>query len=360
MLLNVILESASVSSFGLPCFFPFLSIPAAALLLRLALPFIIILVVAISVGLAELISKWLNHRHANRLSRGRALSEDDLHGMLLRASNPSEIAYPATALFTSVSISVIKFFYFGTALAAHQYVFSDLQSTYGEYYSRTKPWMTFKESLPLVWMSIPAILLFDFAIPILFVFICWKYRRSFNSPQVQIYFGSIFETYSPRFFWWEIVGILRKLGLVLITQALPPHIAFRIDLIITILAATHVVQVFVNAWRRKSENLLDSISALLLIIIVSSSRASYERYADISVIGYLTLSALFIVASLVTIGYQTITGRTEYERYMDSQSTTMELNTQYEDDSRTLVSGFLTEDDDGLVEVVPQNPPVSP
>ena len=245
-------------------------------------------------------------------------SDDNVSLLATKRAAAGEIHYPALALFTSVSISVIKFFYFSTALAAHQYLFSETQADTHIKYTLDKPWMSYSEARGLIIMSIPAMIIFDFGIPVLFTYICWKFRHSFKLTQIRIFFGSIFESFAVKCFWWEIVIILRKLSIALVLQALPSSNTLRNGIVVSILAGIHLIQLQLRPWKRITENFADSVSAVVLIIAMLYARTYY----------ILTLSAVFIVGSLAIILWHTWTGVTDYHKQHLLAIQHHELNTQ--------------------------------
>lgn len=142
---------------------------------------------------------------------------------------------------SSLSITVIKFLYFGAALTTHQYLFSKPSAT-GVAYSQSEPWMTASEAKPLVLVSIPAILTIDFVLPLAFIVLCWKVRDRFKHPSYGIYFGSLFDIYAPKCFWWELVTILKKVSVALVLKAFPPTDALQSAIIVSILTGTLALQ----------------------------------------------------------------------------------------------------------------------
>lgn len=300
---------------GLPCIFPFLSDPLWALLVQLSIPFIALVLIAASVavgnGLTILSDARKKSRHHHDLDYDSGSGDLPL---LNEKSRTIAVNYPATALLTSLSITIIKFFYFGTALAAHEYLFSTRQALTGDLYVQSKPWMKSSHAWPLVKASIPAILVFDLVIPICFLVICWKVRRHFNLPTVQIYYGSLFETYNLRCFWWEIVNTLKKLSLALVLKGFSATDAVQSALVTSILAGTLMVQVALSPWRRKIENLADTASSLLLIFAFIYTRPSTFVHAPAVVWYIFALSVTFVAVSVGVIGWQTLTGTTDYEK----------------------------------------------
>ena len=323
-------------SLGLLCFFPLLSKPVWFQLIQLSIPFVALIVVSISVGIGSLVVNCLMTRKKHRLAQLDELQEDEDTSLLIANDKEVVIEYPTLALLSSFSITVVKFLYFGAALTAHQYLFSRRAST-GVVYSQAEPWMKATEAKKLVLVSIPALLIFDFGLPVAFIVLCWKVRKHINLPSVQIYFGSLFETYHPRCFWWELVTTLKKLSIALVLKAFSSSDAIQSAMVVSILSGSLVLQVMLNPWRRKVENLFDTVSSLLLISALLSTRPSALSNTGGVVWYIVVISGLFVIASVGMVLWQTLTGKTEYEkrltRFLASQSITDNESFVFPDDS---------------------------
>ena len=300
-----------------------------ALIAQLSIPFIAVGVLALSVGIGSLILKCLDARQRKKTDVRDALQvgENETE-ILIKKDLEISIDYSASALLTSLAIKIVKFLYFGTALAAHQYLFSSVQLATGAKYVQSKPYMSYSDAWPLILASIPAIIIFDFCIPAVFMVISWRVRNRFKQRSVQIYFGSLFETYNPNCFWWEIVNTLKKLSIALALKALPSANAAQSAIVVSILAGTLLIQVTLAPWRRKSENLADSASSLILIAALVYTRPVQFLYAS-GVLWYIfALSAVFVLASVGILGYETATGITDYDRQLERHLETVGFSTQ--------------------------------
>ena len=326
--------NGSGSGFGLVCLLPFLSHPMVSLLARFVLPLYITGIVAVSIALAQFASRLstrvLKRTKTVTFSSQDSAIDDGWTSLLINPNSEFYQPYPALALFTSVTLTVIRFFYFATAMAAHEYIFSSTQSSTGIKYVKNQPWLPYQDAFSLIGASIPVILAFDFILPILFLLLCWKVRHTFSSPSVQIYFGSVFETFSSDCFWWEIVNIARKLVIALILQGLRPSSATQSTFVFTILAGILLIQLTLRPWKRKSENFLDAASTFLLIGSLYSARSEHLSDYREMMIFMASLDALFVAVCLITILYQTFTGRTDYQK---RNSDCANVNSAYLDSS---------------------------
>lgn len=241
-------------------------------------------------------------------------STDHTPLLLKNEEKEYKVEIPPRALLISSSIAAIKIFYFGAALSAHHYLFYMTQRATGIKYVQNKPWMRYSDAVPLIIMSIPAILLFDFVIPGLFIYLCWRFRDSAQSPQVLLYFGSLFDGYNPRVYWWELASTIQKLVIALISQAFQTSNAWQWILIVFVLSITLVMQAYLNPWRRKIENIFENIATLLLIAALISTRPTSLTHSTDVVILVVALCLLFTLASWIAIGWQTWNGRTDYQK----------------------------------------------
>lgn len=289
------------------------------LLSRLSVPFVAVTVVVLTVAIGSRVASFMANKKKRNIS--------EVESSLLRPGKKTEVdvEYPAFALATSLSVSVVKFFYFGTAMSAHEYLFS-VKSPNGTLYSQNQPWMKFSVAQNLIWVSIPSILIFDLIIPLLFIVICYRIRNRIKSLSVRIYYGSLFDSYRPTCFWWEIINILKKLSIALVLKALPTSDAVQSVLIVSILAVSLIVQQRLNPWVRTTENIVDGVGSLLLIAALLYTRNLHASHAAGAIWYLVALSSLFVIASVGIIAYEVFTGKTDYERRLEAVLVTLSDN----------------------------------
>lgn len=314
-------------SIGLQCVFPFLSDPLVGLIAHFCLPLILLSVCAVSIGLAEFWWRRVNKNVSSQL----LLNADSWHLNGLDDDMPPirHVHYPATALLTSVSISIVKFFYFGTALAAHTYLFHSTQPYTKISYVQNIPWMRYNEAFSLILASIPAIIIFDLVIPVSFAYLCYRVRHSYRSNAVRVYFGSLFETFSPACFWWEIILILRKLSIALVKQGFTESDALQPMIISTVVLGVLIIQVTLKPWRRSIENFADTVSAVLLIGSMLASRSTSLAHSSTSLYYAATLDVLFVLFCVVTLIFEASTGKTLFQREVESQAEVSQPSLEY-------------------------------
>ena len=287
---------------------------------KLSIPYIAVGIVATSIGIGSLISNMLAARDkkmTHSLNHPSEASFDDAHASLLSSlTREVPVEYPSLALLTSLSITLVKFFYFGTALAAHQYLFS--VKSRDEFFSQQSPWMKYSQAWPLIQWSIPSVIIFDLVLPLAFAALCWSVRKTFQLPSVQIYFGTLFETYNPNCYWWEMINILKKLSIAMALKSIPDSDATQTALVSSILLGILALQVTVNPWRRKTENFSDCISTLILCGALLSTRPGQLVHASSTIWYVFVLSVIFTTGSVVLIVWQTVTGKTDYQKRLEA------------------------------------------
>jgi len=404
---------------GLRCFFPFVASPGLNLISKLLLPFGLILVTGLGILLAEGLRRM---RCCNRCccGRSRPVKESSLDAaehttspllhpnedeesststntppttmtddtdedasdepstindttnisttykhLMINNINPcstSSTTSPdrhAWALFCNLSLLWIRLFYFGSALATFEYIFFESQAKTGMEYVQARPWMTKEEALPLVKLSIPAILFYVVLLPS--IFIVYSIRRCAGNnrlahesrddqidkpaklsldpgsshidplhqmdttdsrtaqellyivaPQEPKWVSSLFDAFSPECFWWEIVPSFQKLAVALTLRALAPENGFYTRGIITVLGTVLILGAFLRPWRHTRENVSYAIGTLLLIVNAIPG-VSYGKLEGMALLTLGVFGVLFIIGNLICALYYSIEGDSVYQ-----------------------------------------------
>ena len=342
---------------GLKCMFPFLSNPVYGLLVKLLLPFGALLLIVTCTGLAELTSKLLTRigawrsgslvgsvdhddssdtspiitgdlqdahsehaweANASLLGSSRplpqtlngtwiSLSKDMLHGQL-------GVNYPTTALLSTICISMIRFVYFNTALSAHEFLFSTRDQHTHVSYVQNLPFLKTSDATLERWLSVPIVIIFDLLLPIGFLILCFNLRNKIQSPRTKMYFGSLFDAFDPKCYWWEAVTTFKKLSIALVLRAIPASNVLQVTLIVSILTGIQIIQLTLQPWRRKIENAAEAVGTSILIGALLSARSGRYRNSMVSVYYVIAAAAIYAFASICLILYQTWTGTTEYQK----------------------------------------------
>lgn len=308
---------------GLICIFPLLSRPLPGLMVRLLLPLVVVIVVAISIGIAESCLRIVEWKRP-KIEAGNGIDEfesDSDTSHLVGVGNVREksVYYPASALLSSISISVVKFLYFGSLLSAYSFVFSSIQPYTDAKYVMSHQWMLYSDAKELRMVSVPFIAIYTVLIPVGFVVLAWKVRSSFKSPSISVYIGSLFESFSMRLFWWEIVNVLRKVAVALILRGIPPSSAIQIGLVCLAIGVPMLLQTSLHPWKRRVENLMEPVGSFLLFLSLTISRsAGLSSFVKMRIL-MIVLDIGFVMVNVGFIVYFTVTGLTEYQRIWNAQ-----------------------------------------
>jgi hypothetical protein len=238
---------------------------------------------------------------------------DSYHDHIDEGVDNKSVTYPAMALFTSISIAILQFFYFGTSLAATEYFFSSVQRGTGLKFVQAHPWMLYGDAAPMRHLSIPWLLILVFGLPFSFLFSCWKLRHKINSPLVATYVGSLFRKYSGSCYWWEIMNVVKKLTIALLIRGISASNPFQPALIIVAIGTFQLLQAVFGPWRRRLENMMDPVGGTLLISSLFAASVSSDSTGVLVMI--LTLDGLYVVSLCIMITYHCIVDETEYQKH---------------------------------------------
>ena len=183
--------------------------------------------------------------------------------------------------------------------------------------------------------SIPAILIFDIIIPLSFIFICWRVRNTLHLPFVRIYYGSKSRSLL-------LVGDCQhpqKFSIAFVLKALPATDALQSALIVSIISGMLLIQLTIRPWKRQVEKNFDSASVLLLIGALLATRPNNLTHL-LGVAWYMwVLSVMFVIASVGILIWQTMTGKTEYEKVLEE----FEDRNMLDGHIHTIVNGNMTD-----------------
>jgi hypothetical protein len=141
---------------------------------------------------------------------------------------------------------------------------------------------------------------------------------SFMPAVVAQYTGSLFTKYRGRFFWWEIVAVVRKLTLAIVLKSISRQSPFQSAAVFFILSASAFIQHIVRPWRLTEENILDSLGLAILIITYGFYTGSvFVGHSSSSNFILQLLSILvgiaFVLGTLTVWFYKTIKDKTPYQ-----------------------------------------------
>lgn len=198
-------------------------------------------------------------------------------------------------------------------MAAHEYLFKEVQIGSGEVFVQSKPWMKYSDAQNLRIISIPFILMFLIAFPLAFMIMSWKLRHKIGSPFVRLYFGTLFENYQNRVYWWEVVNTLKKLLIALVLRGIPKADSFLPLAVAFFLALFGTLTFIIRPWKIKIENYLEGIGSLLTILSLLTNWTQYLAHSNGAMISIFVLDVIFVIVCIVVIVRATIQNETQYE-----------------------------------------------
>jgi Leucine-rich repeat (LRR) protein len=227
-----------------------------------------------------------------------------------------ETYYSAFALLSSVTIMVLRFFYFSVAIASTEYFFNAVQDCTGISYIQSHPWMHYEDAKNLRSMSIPFLVLFVVGLPACFAFVLFWFWRRLSSTLVDHYIGGLISRYKQKFCWWELVLVARKLGVALVSRGVDEQDALFSGALFLILTSHLLLQVIFKPWKRKCENTLEIISSILLILSLAAVQGGIDgRYHSSTwQVTVLVLVIIFALSCISFIIYLAINEKTDYQR----------------------------------------------
>jgi hypothetical protein len=365
------LLNGETETVGIRCFFTFLTRPMARLLTRLFLPVAVLVLVLSSIILAEALYRLLKtlrngrrtHRiadtapqqaplrhslastdeesdsesleaantplldHTDSSQAMHTVSSTDDHGVEYFALNSvsstllhdtrdieQELRYPISAFLSSTAIMIVQFFYFGSALTATEYFFHNIQPNTNLKYVQAHPWMVYSDAASLRLVSTPFLIIFVFGIPCSFCLLAWRVRHKVSSPELEQYLGKLFSHYRIRYFWWELVNVVRKLAIALFLRGISPASAFQSGSVILCIGIVQSLQTTFRPWKTRLENIMDPIAGFLLIATTFASRITIFVHSKALLYTTLSLDLCFVLACIGFIIYHTCTDTTDYER----------------------------------------------
>jgi Leucine-rich repeat (LRR) protein len=351
---------------GLPCLFPFLSNPTYRLMTTIGIPFVVVIFFIISILLADFVLRRIYHKHCN--SGSQSSYEDSIPSPIDTSSNvntstdheseeyiapgqfdstplladyrssssfsnainPSNKSshrkivqhYPTLAVISSMSISIIQFFYFGAAMTVTEYLFCYNQECTGIDFVQTQPWMRCDspQVKTLRQISIPFLLFYFLGLPAAFVAVAFRIRHVIPSYAVTLYGGTLFDRYRLKWYWWEIMVVMRKLALAFVLKSISNRSSFQPATIFFILTLSGFLQHVMRPRREDLENIIEPLATAILVAnygarlgLLYLGNSASQSYLALQILSLL-LSAGFIIVATSACIYQTVTGKPPYNK----------------------------------------------
>ena len=123
------------------------------------------------------------------------------------------------------------------------------------------------------WMygiGIPALLVYGFGIPMASGAILWKHRHNLHEPITRATYGFLYLTFRPKYFFWSVVIMVRKVMLAFISVLLAPAgLGLQTTLASSLLVLSLLVQDKLSPFKTKLLNALESASIAVSAITLA-------------------------------------------------------------------------------------------
>ncbi|KAJ6249797.1 g protein-coupled receptor-related [Anaeramoeba flamelloides] len=118
--------------------------------------------------------------------------------------------------------------------------------------------------------SIIFIIFYIIGIPFLILYLLIKNSKILTETQFDLKFGLLCTRYNKNFFFWEIIIMIRKLFLIIMTLFISNFPTFQLILIVLVLLVALVIQQIYKPYLSNRHNYLESTLLLISIIILLS------------------------------------------------------------------------------------------
>ena len=118
----------------------------------------------------------------------------------------------------------------------------------------------------LVIMAIVGFVVYVGGIPILFGWLLWRYRNWVEDPKIKCWLGNLYYCYKRKYFWFEMVILVRRLVLAILISTLPSDNILLPALIVMTLFVALLLQVWINPFTAPIDNHFETLSISILAI----------------------------------------------------------------------------------------------
>jgi hypothetical protein len=121
-------------------------------------------------------------------------------------------------------------------------------------------------------------------IPLIFSVILIRHRASLQDESVESWVGFLYHAYGSQYWWWDLLGYLRRIVLLCFVTFLPTSSPTSVILISFFLMVLLVVQLWLKPYVSALDNWFEvlAIFALLLLHICNQTRLSFRGGTEMS------------------------------------------------------------------------------
>ena len=144
----------------------------------------------------------------------------------------------------------------------------------------------------------------------LFTYLLYRFRGRLDEPKVMAQLGFLYESYRRDVYWWELVGLVRRLLLSLVLSLFGRGTVLFSTSAVGVLCVSAAVQAQWAPFHTKRENMLELFAILLVTCTFQGSQyvsswGDLDSVADWSVeIGLLVVNGIYLVVLLALFGQE--------------------------------------------------------
>jgi len=126
-------------------------------------------------------------------------------------------------------------------------------------------------------MSFVGIGVYVVGIPALFGWLLWSYRARVEENRVRYWLGNLYYCYKRKFFWFEMLILVRRLLLATLISVLPADGILLPILVLTAFCVSLLVHLWLHPFTSRADNWLEAIS---IVTTALTFIAQYLMFID--------------------------------------------------------------------------------
>eukprot|EP01133_Synstelium_polycarpum_P003788 gene3788-4368_t len=152
--------------------------------------------------------------------------------------------------------------------------------------------------------TIATTILYIIGIPALFAFLLWRYRGRLEDPYVLSFVGSIYIDYRKTVYWYELVGLGRRLLMAVSLALIDPKSSFSVFVVLLVIGCSIIGQISFRPFIYKISNFseLVGIGVLLFSYVCIMILASLKATNQYDSSGIQIILAVVVVLYTVYLG----------------------------------------------------------
>ena len=153
-------------------------------------------------------------------------------------------------------------------------------------------------------LGIPGFLLYVIGIPVMFSLILFLNRHQLTDPMVRRYLGILYNGYKLRYYWWEVIIMLRKSAIIgCVTMFYSFGESFQITCILLVLVMCMATEFAINPHSTRTVRDLERTSIVVQVfsfIITGFYQSEYVPSVVVELV-YFMLNIVFFVCFAISL-----------------------------------------------------------